>query len=77
MLFALVEHMSYMRCQRHEPQQVLGEEPFPRLRPALRKDAPGGRDFEHFVLDLGEIQNVERVGDRKDIVDLEPSSAAI
>ena len=77
MLRALVEHVADVGGERHEPDQVLAEEPLALLGAALREHPAGGGQLDAAVLEFGEFQNVQSLGDRKEVVDLESERRAI
>src|SRR5271169_6619652 len=74
-LLPLVEHMTDVGGKRHEPDQMFSKEPLAPLGAALYENATRGSELDRAVLKLSELQDMERLGDRKQIVDLEGERA--
>ena len=71
----LVEHVADVGGQRHEAQQVIGEQPLACLRIGIG-EGPGGRgEPDVALLDLGEAQELQRLGIGEELVDLELQAA--
>ena len=71
-LLALVEHMPDMGGERYEADQMLTKQPLAFISAALCENATGGGQFYRTVLQFRKFQHMQRLGDRKQIIDLEP-----
>ena len=68
---AFVEHPLDQRGQRHVGDKVLGEEVLAVLQVALGEAAAGWGELDVALRDLGEAQQLQCLGDREEVVDLE------
>ena len=65
----LVEHMADMSGERHEAEQVLPKQAFAFPDVALSKNATRCGQFDGAFLEFGKFQDVQRLGNRKQLVD--------
>ena len=76
MILPLVQHVANVRGERDEAQQVLAEEPLALIGAALGEDVAGSGQLDRSALELGELKNVQRLGEREQVVDLETRAVA-
>ena len=65
----LVEHLADMSCERHETEQMFPEQALALFRLALAKTSAGSGQLDGAAFELGELQDVQGLSDRQQVVD--------
>ena len=71
MALPFIEDVADVGSERYEPEEMFLEEALALFRAALSEHATRGGQLDGTVLELGELQNVEGLGNRKEVVDFE------
>ena len=75
MFLAFVEDMANVSSEWHEPQQMLAKQALAFFGGTLRKDVTRGGQSNSTFFEFGKFQDVQRLGNRKQVVAVEDKSA--